>query len=56
MCAARVTATGTTLTAREIEVLDLVRQRLTNLEIAGRLSVSVRTVETHGVVAKGRCR
>jgi predicted ATPase/DNA-binding CsgD family transcriptional regulator len=47
MCAARVTATGTALTAREIEVLDLVRQRLTNLEIAGRLSVSVRTVETH---------
>ena len=32
MCAARVTATGTALTAGESEVLDLVRQRLTSPE------------------------
>jgi predicted ATPase len=35
------------LTPREAEVLGLVREHLTNVEIAERLYVSVRTVETH---------
>ena len=36
-----------TLTPKEAEVLDLVRERLTNAEIAQRLFVSERTVESH---------
>ena len=36
-----------TLTPREQAVLDLVRRRWTNAEIADELVISVRTVETH---------
>ena len=35
------------LTAREAEVVDLVRQGFSNREIASRLFLSVRTVESH---------
>ena len=35
------------ITPREAEVLSLLGQRLTNAEIAGRLFISVRTVESH---------
>jgi predicted ATPase/DNA-binding CsgD family transcriptional regulator len=38
---------ATALTPKETEVLDLVRERLTNREIARRLFVSERTVESH---------
>ena len=35
------------VTAREIEVLDLIRQGLSNRDIAARLTLSPRTVEKH---------
>jgi non-specific serine/threonine protein kinase len=39
--------TGPALTRRETEVADLVAQGLTNREVAGRLFLSVRTVDVH---------
>jgi len=41
------TAEAETLTPREIEVLSLVAQGYTNRQVADRLSLSVRTVESH---------
>jgi DNA-binding NarL/FixJ family response regulator len=38
---------GVTLTAREIEVVQLVAEGLTNGEIASRLHLSTRTVQSH---------
>ena len=42
------------LTLREIDILELMHQGLRNQEIAGRLSISIRTVESHvsAVLAK----
>jgi non-specific serine/threonine protein kinase len=44
---ARPTGPGRTLTRRELEVAALVAQGLTNRAVAGRLHLSVRTVDTH---------
>ncbi len=41
------TETRASITSREVEVLDLVAQGLHNKEVAERLKVSTRTVETH---------
>ena len=45
------------VTAREAEVLDLLADRLSNREIAGRLFLSPRTVEKHvaALLAKLSC-
>jgi two-component system, NarL family, response regulator NreC len=45
--ATRPQGPGGALSEREVEVLRLVALGFTNAEIAGRLVVSVRTVETH---------
>ena len=42
-----MTATTTELTPREREVAILLAYGLTNLEIAGRLNISIRTAEMH---------
>lgn len=41
------TAQGISLTKREVEILGLVAKELTNQQIADKLFISVRTVETH---------
>ncbi len=43
----RSDAEGSSLTPRELEVLQLLAEGLTNQEVAGRLGLSARTVKTH---------
>lgn len=45
----KVTSQGISLTKREMEILGLVAKEMTNQEIADKLFISVRTVETHRV-------
>lgn len=45
----KVTSQGVSLTKREVEVLSLVAKEMTNQEIANKLFISVRTVETHRI-------
>jgi len=45
---------GTTLTERELEVLDLARHGLTNRDIAERLSLSQHTIARHLVNARAK--
>lgn len=44
---AEIEASLTTLSAREYEVLNLILQGRTNIEIAGKLGISGRTIEVH---------
>ena len=45
----KATSQGISLTKRELEILGLVAKEMTNQEIADKLFISVRTVETHRV-------
>jgi len=45
----KATSQGIALTKRELEILGLVAREMTNQEIADKLFISVRTVETHRV-------
>ena len=51
-------ATGTDLTARELEVLKLIAEGMTNGEIADKLFASKRTIETHrqNIIAKTQAK
>jgi DNA-binding NarL/FixJ family response regulator len=52
------TATGSDLTARELEVLKLIAEGLTNGEISDKLFTSKRTIETHrqNIIAKTQAK
>ncbi|HEU5145762.1 MAG TPA: response regulator transcription factor [Chryseosolibacter sp.] len=43
------TSQGISLTKREVEILSLVAREMTNQEIADKLFISIRTVETHRI-------
>ena len=45
----KATSQGISLTKRELEILGLVAKEMTNQEIADKLFISVRTVETHRI-------
>ena len=45
----KATSQGVSLTKREVEILGLVARELTNQQIADKLFISVRTVETHRI-------